>query len=729
MNIYFGKLKPVFFILLSIFVFTFIFLNLNTNNSLAQSDGTGEDTPVNLPSASPVQDDPNIFLHDNTAGTVITNVKSSAQKANGKLSGVYEGSVLSCPYAFERDLFVGSRGEDVRLLQVLLNSDRRTLTALDGPGSLGKETSLFGPSTKAAVKKFQALFIEYIGVANGRFGPRTRTTMNAICNGQTKPVVGTETPVYNNVQSVQKNATPQGEITTIPNDKIAPSVTLAANLNSVTAGSDFKIILNASEEIKPLTPDEVSVDFGIIKQIRKLGKQIYSLLITPNDNVKIVTVQIAADQISDLANNLNENASNEVTVNVTQIIIANATSAATDTIDINTLLDKIVASVPTCTYNSVGFLITKDPVSGKDLNTTNCAQSGTANTGGTATFDQSQNCYTDTGTLPNGIGENARCKNKVICNTSYNSYSGSYQQQCQTASQAQQQQQAQQNQQAGSALGQLLGKLMGGGGSGGGGGNALDGTTKTAEQKAAEAAVLQACSKENENSDNCAQARAAQYQAENDAKTTDPQKNYDTATKNAEDIGIKRDAACVKPDSSLCKDLNNQLAQAELKADLAQKRLEDSLDPDKNKPDMQKYADCMQKSTSTTNGECDKFNPDSSTASKKDELAGGGKAKVFPSNITPSCDLIGLSDNTKIDNNNNNIFEVTKATKGIEVGNLFYITKNFPISFPGELTFVGNFKLKSYKYHCDQKNGGNAIRPWQDVKVYFGEPIKFEEQK
>ena len=59
---------------------------------------------------------------------------------------------------FPRDLFVGSTGEDVKLLQKLLNSDVDTRIALQGLGSPGKETDSFGQLTKNAVQKFQSKY-------------------------------------------------------------------------------------------------------------------------------------------------------------------------------------------------------------------------------------------------------------------------------------------------------------------------------------------------------------------------------------------------------------------------------------------------------------------------------------------------------------------------------------------------------------------------------------------
>jgi len=56
--------------------------------------------------------------------------------------------------ALTRDLSLGVNGEDVRALQKFLNAKGYTV-AQEGAGSLGNETTYFGPATKAAVIKFQ----------------------------------------------------------------------------------------------------------------------------------------------------------------------------------------------------------------------------------------------------------------------------------------------------------------------------------------------------------------------------------------------------------------------------------------------------------------------------------------------------------------------------------------------------------------------------------------------
>ena len=103
--------------------------------------------------------------------SVINNVNASLRgQAGAGTSGAASG-------AFTRDLDVGSTGDDVKALQVFLNTHGYPL-ASSGPGSSGNETSTFGGLTQAALAKFQAA--KGISPTMGYFGPKTRAAISGM---------------------------------------------------------------------------------------------------------------------------------------------------------------------------------------------------------------------------------------------------------------------------------------------------------------------------------------------------------------------------------------------------------------------------------------------------------------------------------------------------------------------------------------------------------------------
>lgn len=77
----------------------------------------------------------------------------------------------------------GTVSPEIKLVQKVLNMSKDTQVAKSGVGSPGKETTIYGPATIEAIKKFQ---VKYKLVANtqdpgyGKIGPKTRAKMNQL---------------------------------------------------------------------------------------------------------------------------------------------------------------------------------------------------------------------------------------------------------------------------------------------------------------------------------------------------------------------------------------------------------------------------------------------------------------------------------------------------------------------------------------------------------------------
>lgn len=137
---------------------------------------------------------------------------------------------------FTRSLQPGMYGEDVRALQIFLNTAGFRVSET-GLGSPGFETSFFGAGTASALMRFQASR----GIpALGIFGPRTRTIVaeqNATSSSPKAPSPQTPTPEYfkpNNRGSSNNYATSTSDSITVDNS--APMISsIASSTGEFTA--------------------------------------------------------------------------------------------------------------------------------------------------------------------------------------------------------------------------------------------------------------------------------------------------------------------------------------------------------------------------------------------------------------------------------------------------------------------------------------------------------------
>ena len=102
-------------------------------------------------------------------------------------------------YVFPSNLKLGSRGEEVKNLQILLNQDKDTQIATSGAGSPNNETTYFGPATVRAVIKFQNKYkqetLNPIGLTKGTgfVGALTRKKLSTMGTSGTSGTLGTPT--------------------------------------------------------------------------------------------------------------------------------------------------------------------------------------------------------------------------------------------------------------------------------------------------------------------------------------------------------------------------------------------------------------------------------------------------------------------------------------------------------------------------------------------------------
>jgi hypothetical protein len=109
-----------------------------------------------------------------------TTTTTTTTTGTGTISGIPAG------FQFTTNLKQGSTGNDVKYLQILLNSD--PVTSLQ---NAGRETTYFGAMTKAAVIKFQAKYASEVlapyglTAGTGFFGTSSRAKANAILSSST----------------------------------------------------------------------------------------------------------------------------------------------------------------------------------------------------------------------------------------------------------------------------------------------------------------------------------------------------------------------------------------------------------------------------------------------------------------------------------------------------------------------------------------------------------------
>ncbi|MCP6718579.1 MAG: peptidoglycan-binding protein, partial [Patescibacteria group bacterium] len=116
---------------------------------------------------------------------LLTLISSLQTQLSGMAGG--GGTISGCTISsFDRSLKTGMSGDDVKCLQIVLNTDSATQVASSGVGSPGNETSYFGSLTTAAAIKFQEKYASEIlatyGLTSGTgyVGTTTRAKLNSL---------------------------------------------------------------------------------------------------------------------------------------------------------------------------------------------------------------------------------------------------------------------------------------------------------------------------------------------------------------------------------------------------------------------------------------------------------------------------------------------------------------------------------------------------------------------
>ena len=117
----------------------------------------------------------------------LADLQAQLDDTDGTTPAPTGGTIAGCEItSFDRNLKVGMTGDDVKCLQIVMNSASDTQLGTSGAGSPGNETSYFGPITKAGVIKFQEKYTEEVlspyGLTSGTgfVGSTTRAQLNTI---------------------------------------------------------------------------------------------------------------------------------------------------------------------------------------------------------------------------------------------------------------------------------------------------------------------------------------------------------------------------------------------------------------------------------------------------------------------------------------------------------------------------------------------------------------------
>jgi len=144
------------------------------SNPVSATTQTAEDPPADEPEEEdppadePEEEDPPADEPEEEDSTIrelqnrIAELLSQIQALQTLLAQMTGTSNIPTNFKFSKTLKMGYYSDEVRYLQIFLNSDSYTKIAFSGPGSPGNETKYFGYLTKSAVIKFQEKYAQDI---------------------------------------------------------------------------------------------------------------------------------------------------------------------------------------------------------------------------------------------------------------------------------------------------------------------------------------------------------------------------------------------------------------------------------------------------------------------------------------------------------------------------------------------------------------------------------------
>ncbi|MDD5164997.1 MAG: peptidoglycan-binding protein [Candidatus Pacebacteria bacterium] len=162
-------------------------------------------------------------------GQLTANAVAQYRASRSNVSATGSVTTTSSGSALTSYLFLGTTGQQVKTLQKILNAKGYTI-ATSGNGSVGNESTYFGPSTQVALQKFQCAVLSVcsgspLTTGYGATGPRTRAALG----GTTAPVTQTNTVTPASVPTPTK--TPTTATVPVKTTTVKPVVVPSINFN------------------------------------------------------------------------------------------------------------------------------------------------------------------------------------------------------------------------------------------------------------------------------------------------------------------------------------------------------------------------------------------------------------------------------------------------------------------------------------------------------------------